>query len=78
VSISRCTASILYLDGRDPAAFAWAICEMEKRLETASAAARAGNDRYAVRLPYGIAVAPKGAWLYNRGPILPYNLPPDD
>ncbi len=65
----------LIFDGRDPAAFAWAICEMEKRLETATAAAQAGNDRYPVRLPYGIAVAPKGAGFYNEGTNLAHNLP---
>ena len=47
-------------DGRDPAAFAWAIFEAENRLEAASKAARSRGDPYPLPLPYGIAVAPKG------------------
>lgn len=65
----------IVFDGRDPAAFAWAIFEMEHRLEAAAAAVRAGHDRYPVRLPYGIAVAPKGAGFYNEGTNLAHNLP---
>jgi len=65
----------IVFDGRDPAAFAWAIFEMEDRLEAAAAAVRAGHDRYPVRLPYGIAVAPKGAGFYNEGTNLAHNLP---
>src|SRR5688572_29919703 len=49
------------IDGRDPAAFAWAILEMEARLVAAAAAVRSGSARYPVALPYCIAVAPKGA-----------------
>lgn len=62
-------------DGRDPAAFVWAIWEMEQRLEAAREAVRTGSDRYPVRLPYGIAVAPKGAGFYNEGEIVAHNLP---
>lgn len=62
-------------DGRDPAAFAWAIFEMERRLQAASQAVRSGADRYPVLLPYGIAVAPKGAGFYNEGTNLAHNLP---
>src|ERR1051326_1375405 len=39
-------------DGRDPAAFAWAIVELERRLEAAGARVRAGHARYPVALPY--------------------------
>lgn len=63
------------LDGRDPAAFAWAIIELERRLEAAGARVRAGAARYPVRLPYGIAVAPKGAGFYGAGTNLAHNLP---
>jgi phosphoketolase len=65
----------IVFDGRDPAAFAWAIFAMEQRLEAAAAAVRAGHDRYPVRLPYGIAVTPKGAGFYNEGTNLAHNLP---
>jgi phosphoketolase len=65
----------IVFDGRDPAAFAWAIFEMECRLEAAAAAVRSGDDRYPVPLPYGIAVAPKGAGFYGEGTNLAHNLP---
>ena len=62
-------------DGRDPAAFAWAIFEIERRLDAAASAIRAGRARYPVRLPYAIAVAPKGAGFYGAGTNLAHNLP---
>jgi phosphoketolase len=65
----------LVFDGRDPAAFVWAIVEMERRLEAAAEAVRTGRAAYPVRLPYGIAVAPKGAGFYGAGTNLAHNLP---
>jgi phosphoketolase len=65
----------IVFDGRDPAAFAWAIFEMECRLEAAAEAVRSGQDRYPIALPYGIAVAPKGAGFYGEGTNLAHNLP---
>lgn len=65
----------LVLDGRDPAAFAWAILEMEDRLEAAAEAVRAGKAEYPVPLPYGVALAPKGAGFYGEGTNLAHNLP---
>ena len=65
----------IVFDGRDPAAFAWAIFEMECRLEAAAAALRSRGDCYPVSLPYGIAVAPKGAGFYGEGTNLAHNLP---
>lgn len=65
----------IVFDGRDPAAFAWAIFEMEYRLGIASEAIRTGKGRYPVLLPYGIAVAPKGAGFYGEGTNLAHNLP---
>lgn len=65
----------IVFDGRDPAAFVCAILEMEHRLQNAADAVRAGNARYPVRLPYGIAVAPKGAGFFNEGTNLAHNLP---
>lgn len=65
----------IVFDGRDPAAFVWAILEMERRLEAAAEAVRSGRARYPVRLPYGIAVAPKGAGFPGAGTNLAHNLP---
>jgi phosphoketolase len=65
----------IVFDGKDPAAFVWAIFEMERRLETAVEAVKAGRDRYPIRMPYGIAVAPKGAGFYGAGTNLAHNLP---
>ncbi len=62
-------------DGTDPAAFVWAIVEIESRLEAAARAVAAGDATYPVRLPYGIAVAPKGAGFYGAGTNLAHNLP---
>lgn len=63
------------LDGRDPAAFAWAIFEMEERLVAAAEVVRRGEREYPVLLPYGIASAPKGAGFYGEGTNLAHNLP---
>ncbi|MDY6917700.1 MAG: xylulose 5-phosphate 3-epimerase [Chloroflexota bacterium] len=65
----------IVFDGRDPAAFAWAVYEMESRLEAAAEAITSRGDRYPVRLPYGVAVAPKGAGFYGEGTNLAHNLP---
>jgi len=65
----------IVFDGRDPAAFAWAIFEMECHLEAATQAVHSGKGSYPVPLPYGIAVAPKGAGFYGEGTNLAHNLP---
>ena len=65
----------IVFDGRDPAAFTWAIFEMECRLEAAAEAIRSRGGRYPVPLPYGIAIAPKGAGFYGEGTNLAHNLP---
>jgi phosphoketolase len=62
-------------DGRDPLAFLWAILEMEDRLETAVERLERGEIEYPVRLPYGIATAPKGAGFPGEGTNLAHNLP---
>lgn len=61
-------------DGRDPAAFTWAIFEMELRLKRYIKALESPN-RYPIPLPYGIAVAPKGAGFYGEGTNDAHNLP---
>ena len=65
----------IVFDGRDPAAFLWAIAEMERRLEAAAEAVKSGQGRYPVPLPYGIALAPKGAGFPGEGTNLAHNLP---
>lgn len=65
----------LVFDGRDPAAFVWAILEMERRLDAAADAIKTGKSRYPASLPYGIAVAPKGAGFPGEGTNLAHNLP---
>lgn len=65
----------IVFDGRDPAAFLWAILEMEARLAAAGESAYSGYSKYPVRLPYGIAVAPKGAGFPGEGTNLAHNLP---
>jgi len=65
----------IVFDGRDPAAFTWAIFEMECRLEAAAEAIRSRGGRYPIPLPYGIAIAPKGAGFYGEGTNLAHNLP---
>ena len=64
----------LVFDGRDPAAFAWAIWQQERRLR-AYAANLDSVEHYHVPVPYGIAVAPKGAGFYNEGTNYAHNLP---
>jgi phosphoketolase len=65
----------LVLDGRDPAAFVWAILEAERRLGAAAEAVRRGRRGYPVPLPYGVAVAPKGFGFPGAGTNLAHNLP---
>ncbi|MCE3233759.1 MAG: D-xylulose 5-phosphate/D-fructose 6-phosphate phosphoketolase, partial [Rickettsiaceae bacterium] len=64
----------IIFDGRDPAAFAWVILEQEKRLER-NVAELANVNNYKIKIPYGIAVAPKGAGFYNEGTNYAHNLP---
>lgn len=61
-------------DGRDPAAFVWTIIEQELSLQK-NAAKIKDLSRYKIKIPYGIAVAPKGAGFYNEGTNYAHNLP---
>jgi phosphoketolase len=63
------------IDGRDPAAFAWAILEMESRLATSARALAAGELRYPVSLPYAIAHTIKGYGFPGAGTNRAHNLP---
>ncbi len=65
----------IVFDGRDPAAFVWAIFEIEHRLTLAAEAVKNGQASYPVSLPYGVAVAPKGAGFPGEGTNLAHNLP---
>lgn len=63
------------IDGRDPAAFAWAILEMEARLTIAGGRIKAGLDSYPVPLPYTIATTVKGYGFPGAGTNRAHNLP---
>jgi phosphoketolase len=65
----------IVFDGRDPACYLRTLFEQEQRLEAAAVALEQGEQSYPVRLPYGIAVAPKGAGFYGEGTNLAHNLP---
>lgn len=62
-------------DGRDPASFAWAICEIDDRLAACGDTARAGRETYPVPLPYGIAETEKGFGFPGAGTNRAHNLP---
>lgn len=63
------------IDGRDPAAYAWAILEAEERLGRASAEIAAGRATYPVRLPFVIASTVKGYGFPGAGTNAAHNLP---
>ncbi|HET9160214.1 MAG TPA: xylulose 5-phosphate 3-epimerase [Caulobacteraceae bacterium] len=63
------------IDGRDPAAFAWAILECERRLSGFADRRRAGRAAYPAKLPYAIAVTEKGFGFPGAGTNLAHNLP---
>ncbi|MCR5872797.1 xylulose 5-phosphate 3-epimerase [Phenylobacterium sp. J426] len=63
------------IDGRDPAAYAWAILEAESRLSLAGAERVAGRAHYPVRLPFVIASTVKGYGFPGAGTNAAHNLP---
>lgn len=63
------------IDGRDPAAFAWAILEMESRLLVRGEAAASSKAGYPVSLPYTIANTIKGYGFPGAGTNRAHNLP---
>lgn len=63
------------IDGRDPAAFAWAILEMEARLQEAGTRIARGEAQYPVPLPYAIARTVKGYGFPGAGTNRAHNLP---
>ncbi|WP_202411844.1 MULTISPECIES: xylulose 5-phosphate 3-epimerase [Alcaligenaceae] len=62
----------IIIDGRDPAAFAWAIIEAEDMLR---AFAAGSSPRYPARLPYIIAETEKGFGFPGAGTNAAHNLP---
>ena len=65
------------IDGRDPAAFVWAIFEAELRLEQAASMIRDGRAAYPVKLPFVIAQTEKGFGFPGAGTNRAHNLPLD-
>jgi phosphoketolase len=65
----------LTIDGRDPAAFVWAILTAEAELADQAEQARAGRSRYPLRLPYVIAETVKGFGFPGAGTNAAHNLP---
>ncbi len=65
------------IDGRDPAAFVWAILEAERRLDDATAKIRDGRKVYPVKLPFVIAQTEKGFGFPGAGTNRAHNLPLD-
>ncbi len=63
------------IDGRDPAAFAWAILTMAADLEEQSVTIQRGERDYPVRLPYAIAETVKGYGFPGAGTNAAHNLP---
>lgn len=63
------------IDGRDPAAFAWAILETEERLAEAAASIERGEAGYPASLPYTIAKTTKGYGFPGAGTNRAHNLP---
>ncbi len=63
------------IDGRDPAAFAWAILNMAQRLKAQHEEIGAGERHYPVLLPYAIAETVKGYGFPGSGTNAAHNLP---
>ena len=62
-------------DGTDPAAFCCMILDGEHHLSERATRALAGADHYPLPMPYGIAVAAKGAGFYGAGTNDAHGLP---
>ncbi|MCB0359149.1 MAG: xylulose 5-phosphate 3-epimerase, partial [Bdellovibrionales bacterium] len=63
------------LDGRDPASFAWHIIQVSNAMSGCVRAAKRGEVRYPVRIPYGIAETEKGYGFPGAGTNQAHNLP---
>lgn len=65
----------IVIDGRDPAAFAWAILTQEHLLEDSAQKIATGEIHYPVRIPYVIAETIKGFGFPGAGTNSAHNLP---
>jgi len=65
----------IQINGRDPAAFAWAIISMAQNLQQQHQEIKQGNSNYPVMLPYCIAETVKGFGFVNAGTNASHNLP---
>jgi phosphoketolase len=63
------------IDGRDPAAFAWAIITMARDLQEQHRQIAVGERSYPVQLPYAIAETVKGFGFPGAGTNAAHNLP---
>lgn len=63
------------IDGKDPAAFAWAILTMAEDLQNNYQAINKGSATYPVKLPYAIAETVKGYGFPGSGTNASHNLP---
>ena len=63
------------INGRDPAAFAWAIISMAQNLQQQHQDIQQGKAHYPVYLPYAIAETVKGFGFVNAGTNAAHNLP---
>lgn len=63
------------IDGRDPAAFAWAIITMARDLQEQHRQIIVGEREYPVQLPYAIAETVKGFGFPGAGTNAAHNLP---
>ena len=63
------------IDGRDPAAFAWAILSFSEQLDACRNAELKGESEYPIRLPYAIAETVKGFGFPGAGHNAAHNLP---
>ena len=69
--------SPINIDGKDPAAYAWAIITMELDLAAQFESIKKGLSNYPVKLPYTIAETVKGFGFPGAGTNAAHNLPLD-
>ncbi len=67
--------SPICIDGRDPAAFVWAIITMEQSLKQAAEQIQQGEGSYPIALPYCIAETEKGFGFPGAGTNAAHGLP---
>ena len=73
--LRQCGFDPISFDGRDPAAFACALWEMEQRLAHRVQELHNGVIGYPLPMPYGIAETTKGFGFYGAGSNAAHNLP---